>query len=295
MTGKLDLQIVIITGLSGAGKSQAVHCMEDLGYYCVDNLPPGLLPKFIELCAQSEGKITRVGLVIDIRGGRFFDSLFEALDALDQQGLEYEILFLEAADDILVRRYKESRRRHPLSPLGRILESIALERQRLAELRGRANKVIDTSNLSVQELRKQINDLYGSRSTDSQLTLSITSFGYKYGIPMDADLVMDVRFLPNPYYVEDLRELSGLDEPVREFVLSQKETRSFLGQYIQLLQFLIPRYIGEGKTHLGIAIGCTGGRHRSVVLSTEISRILLETGYPSLVKHRDLLRSPVSG
>ena len=281
---------MIITGLSGAGKSQAVRCLEDLGYYCVDNLPPSLLPKFIELCLQSDGKIPRIALVIDIRGGRFFDSLFESLDSLNQQGIYYEILFLEAADEILVRRFKESRRRHPLSPLGRVLEGIAQERHRLEELRGRANKIIDTSNLSVHELKEQITELFGSRSVGSQITLSVTSFGYKYGILMDADLVMDVRFLPNPYYVEGLRELTGTDERVKKFVLGHEVTRSFITQFIQLLKFLIPHYIAEGKTHLGIAIGCTGGQHRSVVMAIEIGEALGEMGYPVLVKHRDRTR-----
>jgi UPF0042 nucleotide-binding protein len=287
---KQEIRIVIITGLSGAGKSQAVRCLEDLGYYCVDNLPPSLLPKFIELCLQSDGKIPRIALVIDIRGGRFFDSLFESLDSLNQQGIYYEILFLEAADEILVRRFKESRRRHPLSPLGRVLEGIAQERHRLEELRGRANKIIDTSNLSVHELKEQITELFGSRSVGSQITLSVTSFGYKYGILMDADLVMDVRFLPNPYYVEGLRELTGTDERVKKFVLGHEVTRSFITQFIQLLKFLIPHYIAEGKTHLGIAIGCTGGQHRSVVMAIEIGEALGEMGYPVLVKHRDRTR-----
>ena len=290
MVIKQEIRIVIITGLSGAGKSQAVRCLEDLGYYCVDNLPPSLLPKFIELCLQSDGKIPRIALVIDIRGGRFFDSLFESLDSLNQQGIYYEILFLEAADEILVRRFKESRRRHPLSPLGRVLEGIAQERHRLEELRGRANKIIDTSNLSVHELKEQITELFGSRSVGSQITLSVTSFGYKYGILMDADLVMDVRFLPNPYYVEGLRELTGTDERVKKFVLGHEVTRSFITQFIQLLKFLIPHYIAEGKTHLGIAIGCTGGQHRSVVMAIEIGEALGEMGYPVLVKHRDRTR-----
>ena len=292
---KQEIRIVIITGLSGAGKSQAVRCLEDLGYYCVDNLPPSLLPKFIELCLQSDGKIPRIALVIDIRGGRFFDSLFESLDSLNQQGIYYEILFLEAADEILVRRFKESRRRHPLSPLGRVLEGIAQERQRLEELRGRANKIIDTSNLSVHELKEQITELFGSRSAGSQITLSVTSFGYKYGILMDADLVMDVRFLPNPYYVEGLRELTGTDERVKKFVLGHEVTRSFITQFIQLLKFLIPHYIAEGKTHLGIAIGCTGGQHRSVVMAIEIGEALGEMGYPVLVKHRDLTKKASVG
>ncbi len=288
MVGKQEMRMVIITGLSGAGKSQVANCLEDMGFYCIDNLPPSLLPKFAELCVQSEGKISKVGLVIDIRGGRFFDSLFEALDSLDQQGIYYEILFLEAVDEILIRRFKESRRRHPLSPLGRVLEGITLERQRMEELRGRANKIIDTSNLKVNELKDQINELYGSVSMGSQLTISVTSFGYKFGLPIDADLVMDVRFLPNPYYIEEMQEQTGLDDSVKEFVLEQEMTGQFLQQYTQLLKFLIPNYIKEGKTHLGIAIGCTGGQHRSVVLAAEIGAALMEMGHQALIKHRDL-------
>ena len=288
MVGKQEMRMVIITGLSGAGKSQVARCLEDMGYYCIDNLPPSLLPKFAELCVQSEGKISKVGLVIDIRGGRFFDSLFEALESLDKQGIFYEILFLEAVDEILIRRFKESRRRHPLSPLGRVLEGITLERHRMEELRGRANKIIDTSNLKVNELKDQINELYGSVSLGSQLTLSVTSFGYKFGLPIDADLVMDVRFLPNPYYIEEMQEQTGLDDPVKEFVLEQEMTGQFLAQYIQLLKFLIPNYIKEGKTHLGIAIGCTGGQHRSVALAAEIGAALMEMGHQVLIKHRDL-------
>lgn len=290
MGKKDELNIVIITGLSGAGKTTAVHCLEDLGYYCIDNLPPALIPKFTELCAQSGGKINKVALVMDIRGGKFFDLLSESLAAFKQQEYPYEILFLEAADDILVRRFKESRRRHPLAPQGPVLEGIKTERRWLEDLRGQANKIIDTSNLSVQELKEQIIELYGSGSASSTLMITVVSFGYKYGIPLDSDLVMDVRFLPNPFYIEDLREKTGIDEPVYRFVMEHQTTRRFLNRFSNLLKFLIPHYIREGKTHLGVAIGCTGGQHRSVVLAAEIGAALIKHGYRVIVKHRDLTR-----
>lgn len=290
MAGRSEMNIVVITGLSGAGKTTAVQCLEDLGYYCVDNLPPALIPKFAELCSQAEGKITRVALVIDIRGRKFFDSLSEALHTLDQQGYRYQILFLEAADEVLVRRFKESRRRHPLAPLGRVLEGITTERQWLQELRGRASKIIDTSNLSVQELKEQIMEIFGGRGGVSPLMVTVISFGYKYGIPMDADLVFDVRFLPNPFYVRELREYTGREKEVREFVLRHRVTQMFLRRFTNLLVFLLPLYIKEGKSHLGVAIGCTGGQHRSVVLADEIGKALRKRGYQVIVKHRDLPR-----
>ncbi|NPV91651.1 MAG: RNase adapter RapZ [Firmicutes bacterium] len=286
----MELQIVIITGLSGAGKTTAVRSLEDLGYYCIDNLPPTLIPKFIELCSQSEGKINKIALVIDIRGGKFFESFAESLTALDQIGFQYEIFFLEASDDILVRRFKESRRRHPLAPLGSVLEGILAERKLLQDLRGRANLIVDTSSLSVQDLKEKIIELFGSNSTTAKMTITLVSFGYKYGIPLDSDLVMDVRFLPNPFYLEEMREQTGLDDPVKQFVLQHQTTRTFLQRFTNLLKFLIPHYIREGKTHLGIAIGCTGGQHRSVVLANSIGEALNKKGFEVIVKHRDLPR-----
>jgi len=216
--------------------------------------------------------------------------LSEALHTLDQQGYRYQILFLEASDEVLVRRFKESRRRHPLAPLGRVLEGIAMERQWLQELRGRASKIIDTSNLSVQQLKEQIIEIFGTREGVPSLMITVVSFGYKYGIPMDADLVFDVRFLPNPFYIRELREHTGLEKEVRDFVLRQKVTQLFLRRFIGLLNFLLPLYIKEGKSHLGIAVGCTGGQHRSVVLAGEIGKALERQGYQVIVKHRDLPR-----
>ncbi|MDN5347523.1 MAG: RNase adapter protein RapZ [Clostridia bacterium] len=287
-----NLRLVIITGLSGAGKTQALRCLEDLGFFCVDNLPPTLLPGFIELLRQpvEEGnQVKKAAVVMDIRGGRFFAGLDEALNYLDREKLGYEILFLEAADEVLVRRYKETRRRHPLSSEGRILEGIIEERERLQEFRGRASKIIDTSELTPRQLREEIIELFAA-GAENQLAISIISFGYKYGIPLDADLVMDVRFLPNPHYIPSLRPFTGHDRCVEEFIMSSPLTHNFLDQFAGLLRFLLPHYTAEGKNHLVIAIGCTGGQHRSVTLANKLGSLLQEEGYRVTVKHRDVIR-----
>ncbi|BCV20180.1 RNase adapter RapZ [Moorella sp. Hama-1] len=284
-------RLVIVTGLSGAGKTQAVRCLEDLGFFCVDNLPPSLIPGLVDLLGHpgKEGEgITKVALVMDIRGGEFFTGLDAALNYLDGLGIPYEILFLEAADEILVRRYKETRRRHPLSSGGQILEGIIEERRRLEELRGRASKIIDTSELTPRQLKEQVSELFGS--SRRQLIVSIISFGYKYGIPLDADLVMDVRFLPNPYYVPALRPFTGHDRCVKDFVLASPVTQQFTKQFTALLRFLIPHYLNEGKSHLVIAIGCTGGQHRSVALANKLGEFLQSEDYVVTVKHRDVVR-----
>ena len=294
MREKKDIRLVIVTGLSGAGKTQAVRSLEDLGFFCVDNLPPTLIPKFAELCVQSEGRISKIALVIDIRGGEFFDQLFEGLDGLDMQGLQYEFLFLEAAEETLVRRFKESRRNHPLSPQGQILEGIREERERMEELRGRAHKIIDTTNLTSNQLKEQVRSLFEKEGARNPLTVTIMSFGYKYGIPLDADLVIDVRFLPNPHYVETLQPLTGEDIEVQEFVLQHPQTRSFIRRFASLLNFLIPHYIKEGKKHLVIAIGCTGGQHRSVTMAIKMAELLARKFNVS-VKHRDSARHSVEG
>lgn len=282
-------KLVIVTGLSGAGKTQAVRCLEDLGFFCVDNLPPDLIPGFAELLRQPGVEVKRVALVMDIRGGTFFNALFKALSFLEQSDLHYEILFLEAGDEALVRRYKETRRRHPLSP--DLLEGIRAERKRMEELRGRASKIIDTSELTPQQLREQIRELYGEEN-QSPLVITVVSFGYKYGIPLDADLVMDVRFLPNPHYLPELRDATGQDQVVKDYVLGTPATQEFLGRFTDLLRFLVPYYVSEGKSHLVIAIGCTGGQHRSVVLAESIGSFLEQnTYYRVSVKHRDVWRS----
>lgn len=279
---------MLITGLSGAGKTETVRILEDMGYFCVDNLPPALIPKFAELCIQSEGKINHIALVCDIRGRGFFDHLIEVLEALEESGFSYEILFLEASDEALIRRFKESRRRHPLLPEGSVLDGIEQERQRLQELRGRAHRVIDTSSLSPKELRQEIERLFGETDTKQSMTVSVISFGYKHGIPLDADLAIDVRFLPNPHYVESLAPFTGNDEPVRDYVLKWSVTQRFLLKLIDLVEFLLPQYVKEGKQELVIAIGCTGGRHRSVAIANYIADSIRQQGFVVNVEHRGL-------
>lgn len=286
-----NLYILIITGLSGAGKTQVMNCLEDLGYYCVDNLPPVLLSKFVELSLQSEGKIDKVALVIDVRGGDFFEDLSEALEDMKNNGLMYEILFLEASDEVLVRRFKESRRRHPLAVKWRLLEAIQVERNMLKELRGKANLVVDTSNVSPRELNEKLKSLYGECQTG--FTINIVSFGYKLGIPLDSDIVMDVRFLPNPFYDPVMRNMTGEDQEVVDYVLRSPVTRSFTRRFLNLLRFLIPHYIDEGKTNLAISIGCTGGQHRSVALADYTGKQLEKLGYNAIIKHRDIARHKV--
>lgn len=281
------LQVLIITGMSGAGKSQVINCLEDLQYYCVDNLPPTLLTKFIELGLQSQGKIDKVALVIDVRGGDYFHDLSRALDELKEREIPYEILFLEASDEVLVRRFKESRRRHPLTGPSRLLDAIQEERNMLQELRGKASMVIDTSDLSPRELKEKLINMYET-SHEKGFTVNVVSFGYKLGIPLDADIVMDVRFLPNPFYDPVMRNMTGEDQPVIDYVLKSPVTKSFSRRFINLLKFLIPHYITEGKTNLSLSVGCTGGQHRSVVLADYIGKQLRNMGYYVIVKHRDI-------
>ncbi|MDI6711260.1 MAG: RNase adapter RapZ [Bacillota bacterium] len=283
-------RLVIITGLSGAGKTLAVRSLEDLGFFCVDNLPPQLIPKFAELCAQTAGKINRVALVIDVRGGEFFRDLVEVLKDLKQQGVSYTILFLEASNEALVRRFKESRRPHPLSPSGEIVEGITAERAQLRELRGLAHKIIDTSNMTVNQLKSEIANLYGDTADQERLAITVVSFGYKHGIPLDADLVIDVRFLPNPHYIAELRPLTGHDPRVRDYVFGFDITREFLERMVDMLEFLIPHYVREGKATLTVAVGCTGGMHRSVSLVNRLGELLRAHGHRVAVRHRDLNR-----
>ncbi len=278
---------MIITGLSGAGKSEAVRAFEDLGFFCVDNLPPTLIPKFAELTAQSEGKIDKIALVVDIRSREFFDKLLTALDSLEEMGVEYEILFLEASDEVLVRRFKETRRRHPLSAEGGIIEGICEERRKLDEIRKRASRIIDTSNITPKQLRERIAGSFVRLNPKKGIDIIVVSFGFKHGIPIDADLVFDVRFLPNPHYVEALRPLTGESEAVMEYVFRSRVTGSFLHKLFDLMTFLLPQYTKEGKTQLIIGIGCTGGRHRSVAIANRLADFLTDQGYNVTVEHRD--------
>ncbi|OPX85449.1 MAG: glmZ(sRNA)-inactivating NTPase [Pelotomaculum sp. PtaB.Bin104] len=286
-------KLVIVTGLSGAGKTQALHCLEDLGFFCIDNLPPALIPKFAELCTQAANKINKIALVVDIRGGEFFDMFFEVLTELDDRGIRCEILFLEASDETLVRRFKESRRRHPLSRHGAVLDGIEEERGRLQDLRGRANKIIDTSNMSVQQLKEVISGIFAENSGTAGLHITVISFGFKYGIPLDSDLVIDVRFLTNPFYQTELRPLTGNDPEVRDYVFKSPLAGEFMDKFAGLVEFLIPQYCKEGKTTLMIAIGCTGGMHRSVALTNSLGEILLEKDFRVTVRHRDIGRSRI--
>lgn len=282
------MRFVIVTGLSGAGKTQAIRSLEDLGFFCVDNLPPALLPKFADLCYQTEGRIDRVALVIDIRGGKFFDDLFESLSQFKMQNYDYEILFLDADDEVLIKRFKESRRSHPLAPDGRVADGIEEERKKLAEVKSKADNIINTSNLTPRQLKEEIIHIFLEGKKFEGIIISVVSFGFKYGIPLDSDLVFDVRFLPNPYYVETLKKKSGKDEPVRAYVMRWPEARQFLDKVADMTEFLIPYYIKEGKTHLVISVGCTGGRHRSVVMANNIYEMLRKNGHRVVVDHRDI-------
>ena len=283
-----SMRFVIITGLSGAGKTETMKCFEDLGYFCVDNLPPVLIPKFAELCAQSDGRINRIALVVDIRGGSFFDDIFEALESLEQNGFSHEILFLEASEEILVRRFKESRRRHPLSASGAIIEGIRAESQRLEQIRGKATMLLDTSGLSAKMLRERIQENFDNQPEQEKMLVTIVSFGFKNGIPLDADLVFDVRFLPNPHYVDSLRTLNGNNCEVSDYVLKWPVTVRFLTKLYDLIDFLGPLYLKEGKTNLIIGIGCTGGQHRSVTVANKLGDYLRTQGYRVAIDHRDI-------
>ena len=284
------LRFVIITGLSGAGKSYAIKCLEDLGYFCVDNLPTTLIPTFAELCADSSREMRRIALGVDVREGGYLAHLLEILEQLRAGGHGAEVLFLEAADEVLVRRYHETRRRHPLAGDGSVLDGIQAERKALAHLREVADRIIDTSALTVHQLKERLVDAYAAPAAADALTVALVSFGYKHGIPYDADLVFDVRFLPNPHFVATLRALDGRDPAVAEFVWSHPESRELRRRLEDLVGFLLPLYRREGKAYLTIAVGCTGGRHRSVTLVEALRGHLEALGLRPLVRHRDLGR-----
>ncbi|MEW6553073.1 MAG: RNase adapter RapZ [Actinomycetota bacterium] len=284
------MEITIITGLSGAGKSVAIKSMEDLGYFCVDNLPPLLLLKMVELGSQSESGIDHLAVGIDVRGGEFFEDLSESMDELNRGGVPYNIVFLEADDETLIKRFKESRRSHPIPSQGGITASIARERELLQALRGRADIVIDTSRISVHQLREQLMNQYRSEGDSLLLEISLVSFGYKFGLPLDADMVFDVRFLPNPYWVDELRELDGSDMRVREHVMASEESEEFLDRVEGLVQFLKDKFRREGRRYITLAMGCTGGQHRSVVLVEELAARLESGGWTVNVRHRDMHR-----
>ncbi len=285
------LNLVIISGLSGSGKTHAIKCLEDLGCFCVDNLPPSLLPKFAELCVQRDGEVKNVALGIDIRERGFLSDLFSNLDRLKSLGYSVELVFLEARDEVLVRRFSESRRPHPLLPQSPVLEGVRLERERLLELRRRADRILDTSDLSVHELKDLLARHYQQQGQRRRLTISLISFGFKFGVPYDIDLLFDVRFLRNPNFVADLKPLNGEDPRVRSYVLDDDETVTFIGLLDGLFKFLIPLFERERRSYLSIAIGCTGGRHRSVAVASRLREAFAGLGYEVTLVHRDLQKS----
>lgn len=286
------MEFIIVTGLSGAGKTQVIREMEDLGYFCIDNMPPQFIQKFGELCKQTNGNVTKVAFVIDIRGREFFNYIDSMLEWFENNSITYKILFLDCSDEVLIRRFKETRRLHPLSYDGKILNGILKERNKLEFFKHKANSVIDTSNLKVQDLKREVRYFISEEDVDSSFIVQIMSFGYKYGIPLEGDLVFDVRFIENPFYVDKLRSLTGLNKQVEDFVLTNESTKTFLYMTINLIKFLIPNYIKEGKKQLIICIGCTGGQHRSVAISQEIYRQLYNyNNYKVVIGHRDITKN----
>ncbi|MCI9140582.1 MAG: RNase adapter RapZ [Lachnospiraceae bacterium] len=283
------MRFVIVTGMSGAGKSTALKVMEDAGYFCVDNLPVLLIDKFVELITMPNSELSKVAIGIDVRSGNGFNELEKALEEMKEQGCPYEILFLDTNKDILIKRFKETRRNHPLVTDGNVEQAILRERDRLAFLKKSANYIIDTSQLFTRELKAELDSIFVNNKKFNNLFITIDSFGFKYGVPMESDLVFDVRFLPNPYYLDDLKQKTGNDEEVQDYVMGFKEAGEFLDRLEDMLQFLIPHYILEGKNQLVVSIGCTGGKHRSVTLANKIySRLRGKGSYGLRLEHKDI-------
>ena len=283
------MEFVVVTGMSGAGKSRAISAMEDIGIYCVDNIPPQLIPTFHQLCRSAKQPFSRVAVVTDIRGGDMFNTLFDSLEQLRNERMDYKILFLDAADFVLSNRFKETRRKHPLadSYMGSLEQAVKLEREVLRPVRERADFIIDTSFLSPAQLKERISSLFLGNASDA-LMIHCVSFGFKYGVPAESDLVFDVRCLPNPFYVEELKNLTGLDEPVRSYVMRWEQTKGVVQRLISLIDYMLPLYCDEGKSQLMISIGCTGGKHRSVTLAQLLYNHLVEAGRRASVNHRDI-------
>jgi UPF0042 nucleotide-binding protein len=286
----LRLEVIVVSGLSGSGKSTAIHVLEDLGYYCIDNLPVVLIQRFLELCQGSLETINRVALGVDAREREFFRDYSRVLEELQQDGYRIEVLFLEATDDVLVQRFSESRRPHPLGGTSGPLAGIQRERQLLSGLRDRADRIVDTTALTVHQLRDELNEQFRDPGNAGVLTVLLVSFGYKYGVPTNVDMVLDARFLANPFFVVELRPLTGRDPSVSEFVLDRDEAKEFVGRVEGLLDYTLPLYRREGKSYFTVAIGCTGGRHRSVALVEHFGQILGQKGYRVQVQHRDIQR-----
>lgn len=288
------MRLVIVTGMSGAGKSTALKMLEDMGYFCVDNLPIMLLPKFVEMISTPDAKVDRVALGIDIRSGELLDSLEGQLEEMRAGGINYEILFLDAKSNVLVKRFKETRRQHPLGGIGHVDVGIAKEREKMAFLKKRASYIMDTSKTLNRELKAELEKIFVEGKDFKNLYVTVMSFGFKYGIPEDADLVFDVRFLPNPYYIEDLKAKTGNDKEVQDYVLNNKRADIFLKKLTDMIDFLLPNYIWEGKNHLVIAIGCTGGKHRSVTLANCLFDFVNKREqYGVRLEHRDIEKDAI--
>ncbi|MBR2001181.1 MAG: RNase adapter RapZ [Firmicutes bacterium] len=282
------MEILIVTGLSGAGKSQAIHFIEDMEYYCIDNMPPALIRDFVNLAKQDKMSIQKAAFVVDIRGGEFFEDLKTVLEEMRQNGTEYQLLFLEASDEVLVRRYKETRRTHPLSKTGSIREGIEAERKKLAHIRKEATYVIDTSNMKAAHLNQELKAVLTGEESKDNFTITVESFGFKHGMPQEADWVFDVRFIPNPYYLASMKKLTGNSKKVQDYVLKFPESQAFVKQVHSLINELIPHYIREGKYNLVLAFGCTGGQHRSVTMANKFAEIFKEEGKRVVLIHRNL-------
>ena len=287
------MEFLIVSGLSGAGKSTVMSILEDSGFFCVDNLPPVLIPKFAEVCLAGAGSYERVAMVCDIRGGENFDGLFEAMEALRAMEFRYKVLFVDAEDAVIIKRYKETRRSHPLmDELGSLTRAVEHERQVMAPVRSRADCIINTTTLPVRKLRGEVLDMFApNRKSVSEMSVTVTSFGFKYGLPLEADLVFDVRFLPNPFYVEELRPQTGLDRGVADYVFKSPTAQELLEKLRGLLDFLLPHFVEEGKSALVIAVGCTGGRHRSVAVTHALTEYIQSLGYAAGETHRDMTRA----
>ena len=289
------MRFVIVTGMSGAGKTTALKMLEDMGYFCVDNLPIPLLTRFVEMFSEPEEEVKKIALGLDVRGGQDFTGLQEVLDEMDEKQTSYEILFLDAQDDVLIKRYKETRRQHPLSGSGRVDTGIAKEREKIMFLKMRATYILDTSKMLTRELKLELEKIFVKGESFCNLYITVMSFGFKYGIPQDSDLVFDVRFLPNPYYIDELREKTGNDPEVQDYVIENDKAREFLDKLTDMVDFLIPNYILEGKNQLVIAIGCTGGKHRSVTLANALYQKLgSQENYGVRIEHRDIGKDAIT-
>ncbi|MBI5755362.1 MAG: RNase adapter RapZ [Nitrospirae bacterium] len=283
-----NLRVVVISGLSGAGRSSALKCFEDLGFFCIDNLPPQLLPKLVELCTQSGSEISKIALGIDIRERGFFRDFENVLNDLIKSGYPIEIAYLDARDEALVRRFSETRRPHPLAKEMPVIDGIRLERERLRWLREKATLIIDTSDFNIHQLKNEIYRHFFEAERDKKIIVNIVSFGFKYGVPYDIDMLFDIRFLPNPNFVSHLKPLSGGDKDVSEYLLSSPQTKLFLERFFQFVDFLMSQYEQEGRYYLSIGIGCTGGRHRSVFIAESLERHIRDMGYETTLRHRDI-------